>query len=292
KVRHLNARFRRVSDALKVAVLDSASAKALKKQRKAERKAEKGTPNERPRTFVLDFKGDIRASAVNALREEVSAILAVASPGDDVVVRMENPGGTVPDHGLGAAQLARLRDANLTLTVVVDKVAASGGYLMACVADRIVAAPFAIIGSIGVIAQLPNFRRFLSDKGVDVEQITAGKHKRTVTMFGENTDEDRAKLKEDLEQIHALFKDVVARYRPELDLERVATGEYWHGTQALELGLIDEIGTSDSLLIAACEQRDLYALHYQVKLPLQKKLMGAADSLISRWVGWLRGFGQ
>ncbi|MEO1327703.1 MAG: protease SohB [Pseudomonadota bacterium] len=292
KVRHLNARFRRVSDALKAAVLDSASAKALKRQRKAERKAEKGTPNERPRTFVLDFKGDIRASAVNALREEVSAILAVASPDDDVVVRMENPGGTVPDHGLGAAQLARLRDANLTLTVVVDKVAASGGYLMACVADRIVAAPFAIIGSIGVIAQLPNFRRFLSDKGVDVEQITAGKHKRTVTMFGENTDEDRAKLKEDLEQIHALFKDVVARYRPELDLERVATGEYWHGTQALELGLIDEIGTSDSLLIAACEQRDLYALHYQVKLPLQKKLMGAADSLISRWVGWLRGFGQ
>ncbi|MEM6817573.1 MAG: protease SohB [Pseudomonadota bacterium] len=292
KVHHLNARFRRISDALKAAVLDTASAKALKKQRKAERKAEKGASNERPRTFVLDFKGDIRASAVNALREEVSAILAVASSEDDVVVRMENPGGTVPDHGLGAAQLARLRDADLTLTVVVDKVAASGGYLMACVAHRIVAAPFAIIGSIGVIAQLPNFRRLLTDKGVDVEQITAGKYKRTVTMFGENTDEDRAKLKEDLEQIHALFKDVVARYRPELDLERVATGEYWHGTQALELGLIDEIGTSDSLLIDACEQRDLYGLHYQVKLPLQKKLMGAADGLISRWVGRLRGFGQ
>ncbi|MEL7311382.1 MAG: protease SohB [Pseudomonadota bacterium] len=288
RVEHLNAKFRRIGDDLRSATMSAGDAKALRKQRKAERKSEKSQTSDRPKTFVLDFKGDIRAQAVAALREEISAILSVAGESDAVVVKMENPGGAVPDHGLGAAQLARLRDAELDLTVVVDKVAASGGYLMACVAHRIVAAPFAIIGSIGVIAQLPNFRRLLKDKGIDVEQVTAGKYKRTVTMFGENTDEDRAKLKQELEAIHRQFKDVVQRYRPELDLEKVATGEYWHGTEALELGLIDGIETSDGLLHAACEDRDLYAVHYEIKQPLQKKLLGAADSWLSRAVESLK----
>ncbi|MEL7024065.1 MAG: protease SohB [Pseudomonadota bacterium] len=288
RIEHLNAKFQRIGDDLRAATMNSSDAKALRKRRKAERKEKKTDPAAKPRTFVVDFKGDIRAQGVASLREEVSAVLSVASESDAVVVRLENPGGTVPDHGLGAAQLARLRDADLDLTVVVDRVAASGGYLMACVADRIVAAPFAIIGSIGVIAQLPNFRRLLKDKGVDVEQVTAGKYKRTVTMFGENTDEDRAKLKEELEAIHRQFKDVVQRYRPGLDLEKVATGEYWHGTEALELGLIDKVQTSDELLHAACEERDLYAVHYEIKQPLQKKLLGAADSWLSRWAGPLK----
>lgn len=284
RVEHLNRRFERNSDALRAATLGAAEAKALKKQRRAERKAQKSdTPGSR--VYVIEFKGDIRAQAVASLREEVSAVLAVAESGDSVVVKLENPGGTVPDHGLGAAQLVRLRDAGIDLTVVVDKVAASGGYLMACVANRIVAAPFAIIGSIGVVAQVPNFRRLLTEKGVDVEQITAGKYKRTVTMFGENTDEDRAKLRSDLEDIHAQFQAVVERYRPQLNLEKVATGEHWYGTQALELGLIDELGTSDSLLAEASETLALYAVNYEIKQPLQKKLMAAADSMVSRWVG-------
>lgn len=282
RVEKLNDKYRDVTNQLRAAVSDSATRKQLKKQRKAEAKADKKTPSKRSRTYVVDFKGDIKANAVSSLREEVSTILAVADAGDAVVVRLENPGGVVHEHGLAAAQLARLRDADIPLTVVVDKVAASGGYLMACIANEIVAAPFAIVGSIGVIAQMPNFHRLLDEKGVDFEQVTAGKYKRTVTMFGENTDADRAKLKEELEEIHVLFKDVVTRYRPALDIERVATGEHWYGTQALEMGLIDKIVTSDGLLTELLDDRDVFTVKYEIRQPLQQKLMGAVDSTIER----------
>jgi serine protease SohB len=198
----------------------------------------------------------------------------------------------VHEHGLAASQLARIRDRDISLTVCVDKVAASGGYLMACVASKIYAAPFAILGSIGVLAQIPNFNRLLDSHGVDFEQISAGKYKRTVTMFGENTDEDRAKLKEELEDVHSLFKAAISKYRPELDLDKVATGEHWYGTTALELGLADEIKTSDELLMELAVDRDLYQLAYHIKQPLQKRLMANIDSTLENLdaAGWRRKF--
>ena len=292
RVEKLNRKYRKLTRSLNRALVSGGALKKLKKQQKADEKAEKKSDEDeaaRPRTFVVEFKGDIRAQGVASLREEITAILSVAGEGDEMLVRLENPGGMVHEHGLAAAQLARVRDAGLPLVVAVDKVAASGGYLMACVADRILAAPFAIVGSIGVIAQLPNFHRLLEEKGVDFEQITAGKYKRTVTMFGENTDEDRAKLREELEDVHRLFKAVVSRYRPELDLERVATGEHWLGTQAQELGLIDEITTSDAWLSGALEKRDVFSVKYEIKRPLPKRISGAIDSAVSRAVDSLRG---
>jgi serine protease SohB len=229
---------------------------------------------------------------VPSLREEVSAILDVATEDDEVIVRLENHGGVVHEHGLAASQLVRIRDRNIPLTVCVDKVAASGGYLMACVATKIYAAPFAILGSIGVLAQIPNFNRMLDSHGVNFEQVTAGKYKRTVTMFGENTDADRAKLKEELEEVHGLFKDAVVRYRPDLDLEKIATGEHWYGTRALELGLADEIRTSDELLSELAGERDLYSLSYKIKQPLQKRLMGGIDGVLEKAdaAGWRQRF--
>lgn len=289
RVEKLNEKYKNLSRSLRRAITGGDALKALKKQQKADRKAEKQEKSERPRTYLLEFKGDIRAQGVASLREEITAILAVAGEGDELLLRLENPGGIVHEHGLAAAQLARVRDAGLNLIVAVDKVAASGGYLMACVADRVLAAPFAIVGSIGVIAQLPNFNRLLEEKGVDFEQVTAGKYKRTVTMFGKNTDEDRAKLKEELEDVHRLFKAVVTRYRPDLDLEVVATGEHWLGTQALELGLIDEITTSDAWLSAALDSRDIFSVKYEIKRPLQQRISGAIDSAASRLVDSLRG---
>ncbi|MEL7296814.1 MAG: protease SohB [Pseudomonadota bacterium] len=294
RVDNLNDKFRQMRERLARAVAGAQDAKALKKQQKAEAKAREKTPPQRARTFVIDFKGDIKASAVSQLREEVTAILSVASDDDEVLVKLENPGGVVHEHGLAAAQLTRIRERGLSLVVVVDKVAASGGYLMACVANEIVAAPFAIVGSIGVIAQLPNFNRALEQRGVDFEQITAGEHKRSVTMFGKNTDADRAKLKEELEDIHGLFKAAVSRYRPELDLSTVATGEHWYGTRALEMGLIDKLATSDEELIARCENRDIFSITYEIKQPLPKKLLGAVDSALERFADRLhnlwRGF--
>jgi len=292
EVENLNKKHEALAESLQSAVSNKDAQKKAAKEKKKKDKAEAKQDASRPRSFIIDFKGDLKASAVPCLREEVNAILAVAGENDDVIVRLENPGGVVHEHGLAASQLARIRDRNIPLTICVDKVAASGGYLMACVATKIYAAPFAILGSIGVLAQIPNFNRMLDNHGVEFEQVTAGKYKRTVTMFGENTDEDRAKLKEELEDVHALFKEAVAKYRPELDLEKIATGEHWYGSRALDLGLADEIGTSDELLSKITAQRDLYSVVYKTKQSLQKRLMGGMDSAIEKVdaAGWRRNF--
>ncbi len=288
----LNKKYKDVAAALNEAVMSKAEWKAAAKLQKREDKADSKAEEKRPRVFVIDFKGDLKASAVPSLREEVSAIVSVAAENDQVVAIIENYGGVVHEHGLAASQLARIRDRDLPLTVCVDKVAASGGYLMACVASRILAAPFAILGSIGVIAQLPNFSRLMDSHGVDYEQVTAGQYKRNVTMFGKNTDADRAKLKEELEDVHDLFKQAVLKYRPELDLDRVATGEHWYGSKAVELGLADEIRTSDELLAELAKDHDLYRISYKIRKPLQQRLLGGVDRAMEKFdaAGWRRHF--
>ncbi len=292
EVEDLNNKYRTLAKALKRIVLKKSEQRAATKKEKARKKAEAKSDKKRPRGYVIDFKGDLRASAVASLREEVSAILELATPDDQVIVRLENYGGVVHEHGLAASQLARIRDKGIPLIVVVDKVAASGGYLMACVASRIVAAPFAILGSIGVIAQIPNFNRMLDSHGVDFEQIMAGEYKRNVTMFGKNTDEDRARLKEQLEDVHELFKAAVNKYRPTLDLEKVATGEHWYGTRALEMGLVDELSTSDELLATLAPDLDLYRVNFRIRQPLPKRLMANVDGVLEKLdaAAWRRRF--
>jgi serine protease SohB len=285
-VEHMNRRFEDAADELKLAIegkqVYKKAVKARQKERKREAKARAKAPSGKPRMFVLDFKGDLRATAAASLREEVSAVLRVAKAGEQVLVRLENSGGTVHEHGLAASQLTRLKRHGLKVLIAVDKVAASGGYLMACVADRLYAAPFAIVGSIGVLAQLPNFHRLLEEKGVDFEQIMAGRYKRTLTMFGKNTDEGRAKLQQEVEDIHELFKGQIREHRPQVDLERVATGEHWYGLRALELKLIDEIKTSDDLLLDAAQQFDLYHVAYKRRRAWQERVLGTAESLLTR----------
>ena len=273
-------------------VLQKDEWKAKQKDDKAIQKNHKKQKKRKPKAFVLDFLGDIKASAVPSLREEVTAILDVAKKNDQIILRLDNHGGVVHEHGLAASQLARIRQKKINLVVVVDKVAASGGYLMACVANKIYAAPFAILGSIGVIAQLPKFNRLLDNNGVDIEQVTAGQYKRNVTMFGKNTDEDREKLKEQLEEIHSLFKSSVNEYRPELNLDKVATGEYWYGKRALELGLIDEIKTSDELLLEMSKKYEIFSVKLKIKQPLKKRIMSGVDSLLGKFedIRWSKNF--
>jgi serine protease SohB len=274
KTVRLNERLDELADGIRTSVWPKARLKEQEKQRKKERKAREKAQQEQPRAhvYVLDFKGDMRASAVASLREEISAIVAMAEPDDEVLLRLENPGGVVFDHGLAASQLLRLKERGLTLTVVVDKVAASGGYMMACVADRIVAAPFAVLGSIGVLAQLPNFHRMLKEHGVDFELFKGGRFKRTVTMFGDNTDADRAKFQEEIDEIHTLFREFVAEQRPSLDIEAVGTGEHWFGRDALKLGLCDELGTSDDWLMRRREDSDLLQISYRRRRSLPERL--------------------
>jgi len=267
---------------------DKQKAKELKKAASdnkdpAEKLAEK-VEDAHKRLFVLDFNGDIKASEVGSLREEISAIIAIAGKQDEVLLRLESPGGMVHSYGLASSQLKRLRDNDINLTIAVDKVAASGGYMMACVANKIVAAPFAIIGSIGVIAQLPNFNKVLRKMDVDFEQHTAGEYKRTLTVFGENTDEDREKFREELEDTHQLFKAFITENRPELDIEAVATGEHWFGTRAIEKGLVDEISTSDDLIIKAVKDSEVFEVSYEIPKTLSEKIGLNMEAAFNRFV--------
>ena len=285
RVDKLNDKYRAMGDTVRRAVMSKSEwrqkGRREKKERKQKEKSKKSNQQSDKRIFVINFRGDMRATGVSALREEVSAIATVASEQDEVVVCLENAGGTVHEHGLGASQLLRLKDRKIPLTIIVDKVAASGGYLMASIADQLIAAPFAIIGSVGVLAQLPNFNRFLESHGIDFEQITAGKYKRTLSLFGKNTEEDRAKMKEDLEDVHDLFKAVVAEHRPAMDVDSIATGEYWYGSRAKQLGLVDELGSSDDYLMRAAETADIYGVLYQGRPTLVQRLQSVITSMLN-----------
>lgn len=276
KVTHLNKNQQQRRQDLTEATQGKDALKQLKKQmtKKAKQvlKAKSKSKNQAQQVFVLDFDGDIKASAVKHLREEISTLISTANKGDEVVIRVESGGGMVHSYGLAAAQLVRLKDAGLKLTVCVDKIAASGGYMMACVADNIVAAPFAVIGSIGVVSQLPNFNKLLKKNDIDYEMFTAGDYKRTVTVFGENDDDDRAKYQQELEQTHDLFKHFVNTYRAQLDLDKVANGEHWYGEDAIKLKLVDKLQTSDSYILELMDEKEVYALHSRQKPTLAEKL--------------------
>lgn len=277
EITSLNEKFVSMKEKMMQAVLDKKQLKKAQQQLKKSTKKSKKTSvkeEQRKRVFVLDFEGDLKASSVDTLREEITAILTFADKKDKVLVKLDNSGGIVHEHGLAASQLQRIKDAKLALIVSVDKVAASGGYMMACVADEIIAAPFAVLGSIGVLAQLPNFHRLLDKHGIDFEQHTAGEFKRTVTMFGENSDEERKKLKEQLEETHDLFRDFVVTHRPQLDMDKVATGEHWYATQAKDMQLVDEIQTSDDWLLKASDKCDLFEVKLQIEKTMQEKLFG------------------
>ena len=249
--------------------------------KKPEKKKKQKT--KKPTLYVVDFHGDIKASQVEQLRDEISAILSIAQPEDEVLIRLDSPGGAVNGYGLAAAQLQRIREKNIPLTVCIDKVAASGGYLMACVANSIVAAPFAIIGSIGVVAQIPNFHRWLKKNNVDMELLTAGEYKRTLTMFAENTDKGRKKFQEDLEKIHTAFREYVLSNRSQLDMDKVSTGEHWLAKDAFDLRLVDKLSTSDEYLIGKMANYQAFKLMIQPKTSLVNKLLKPAMRLMHPW---------
>ena len=305
EIRNLNEKYEQMREQLQHVVTAPADLKAERKEQKKKakqekkaakksRKDEESSPEKRKRLYVMGFEGDIKASATDNLREEISAVLNQVQDGDEVLVKVESPGGLVHGYGLAASQLQRIRDAEVPLTIAVDKVAASGGYMMACVADRILAAPFAVIGSIGVLAQLPNFHRLLKKNDIDFELFTAGEYKRTVTMFGENTEKGREKFTEELEKTHELFKDFVSTHRPQLEISKVATGEVWYGQQAVSEGLVDELMTSDSFVQQHLKDWDVFEVRFIHKKNWQEKLGVAAESAIEKAFlkVWQRGQGR
>ena len=298
----LNQQFEDLKDTMLIATTDESLQKAeekkltkakkklLSEQKKTAKNVSESDTTKRSKVYVLNFDGNISASAVGHLREEITAVLTQATPNDEVLLKLESAGGMVHSYGLASSQLDRLRKKNVPLTVCVDKVAASGGYMMACVADKILAAPFAIIGSIGVVAQMPNFNKVLKKHDVEFELLTAGEHKRTLTMFGENTEKGREKFIEELEETHQLFKDYVSTRRPQIDIDKIATGEIWYGSRAKDIKLIDDVQTSDEYLVSRIEDADVFEVAYVFKKKLHQRLGIAAeesaDRLLVKW--WSR----
>ena len=224
----------------------------------------------RPVVFYISFDGDLLVSDLELLRKQVSLVVYLGKPGlDQCVVSITSPGGGVSQYGLAASQLVRIRKAGIHLTCCVDTVAASGGYMMASVANKICAAPFAVVGSIGVVTQIPNFQRFLNEHKIDAYLCTAGEHKRTIDIIGDVTEEGKAKMKEQLDDIHIAFKDHVALARPRLkdSIEEVGTGEHWLAIEAKEKGLVDEIMTSDECLESLCEDFDIIEILQKIHKP-------------------------
>ena len=305
KIKKINDRFKAMEHALRDSVMDPHEYKSLldeeKKSLKTEEKAakkkhksrknnqEKQAEKQQKRVYVLDFDGDIKASAVDKMREEITAVLTLCSKEDEIVLKLESPGGMVHAYGLAASQLERIKQAEIPLTICVDKVAASGGYMMACIADKILAAPFAIIGSIGVVASLPNFNRVLKKYDVDYEVLTAGEYKRTLTMLGENTQEGRDKFLKDLEDTHHLFQDFVGEYRPQLAIKEVSTGETWYGKKALENKLVDGVSTSDSYISSLAKEADIYEVKFEIKKQWQEKIGVAAENAMERSIDKVLG---
>ena len=253
------------------------------------------SPRPRKRLFVTHFVGDMFATAVTALRQEVTAIVRSATSGqDEVLVVLQSGGGTVTGYGLVAAQLLRIKDAGLRLTVAVEQVAASGGYMVACVGDTIVCSPFAVVGSIGVVQEIPNFYDRLKREGVEFHEITAGEYKRVLSPTKEATPKDLQKAKEDIEEVWQLFKDFVTEQRPSLDINVVATGEVWFGKRAVEIGLCDAIQASDDILTDFVDQGyDVYTVKYEEPVEeLFEKIFNFGK--VSAWQGNPMGllFGQ
>ncbi len=268
----LHKKMNKTKKLLQHFILSKKQLKTLEKEDKKKAKDEEETS--KPRLFVIDFNGDIKAVAADSLSHEVTSLLSVVTEKDEVLIRLESPGGVVHGYGYAASQLLRIRSKNIPLTISVDKVAASGGYMMACTAQKIICAPFGIVGSIGVVAQVPNFNRLLKKNDVDYKEYTAGQYKRTVSVLGEITPQGEQKFTQQLEETHTLFKDFVSQNRPQVDLSAVATGEYWYGVQALKLNLVDEIKTSDDHIMEKINTHDIFHLKFEKKLPWREKLSG------------------
>lgn len=293
RVRKLNHIFLNLQQQLEHAVMDKSQLKKTIKDRAKLLKADKSNTAHKPRVYILDFDGDIKASATDSLRVEITALLSMATQNDEVVLRLQSGGGMVNSYGFAASQLVRIRQAGVPLTVCIDKVAASGGYMMACIGNKIISSPFAILGSIGVVAQIPNLHRLLKKYDVDYEIHTAGEYKRTLTVFGENTDKGRAKFQQDLEIIHQLFKNFVFSYRSQLNIDEVSTGEVWLGINAVDKKLVDELMTSDEYLLARSKNADLFHLHYLQRKTLQDRVSFAVSSMLDRTViKWITRLNQ
>lgn len=231
-------------------------------------------------TAVLRFEGDTMATGRQDFARMVDEVLHNKERIQRVIVVVNSPGGGVSVYGQMFAGMERMRNAGVDVTACVDTYAASGGYLMSVPAQRIIAAPFAMVGSIGVVSEFMNFNKLLRRLGVEPMTITAGELKRTVTPLSEVTEENKAAYKAQLEAIHRQFIAVVKKYR-EVDADRVCTGNHWTAAESVELklNLVDGLATSQEYLFEANQTEDLVTIS-KLQNPYEKSVLGLARRFI------------
>jgi serine protease SohB len=216
---------------------------------------------ERP-IAVVSFDGDVRATKRKIVSALIDELIVNKDKLSEAVVVVNSPGGSVAEYGLLYAEMERIRAAGISLTVCIDTYAASGGYLMSLPANRIVAAPFAFVGSVGVVAYSPNIHRLLKKHDIEPRLFTAGEFKRTVTLIGDDDEEAKQHFQHQLESLHGLFLAAVKKYRTGANFEKIGTGDHWTAeeSQTQNLGLVDHIATSREYLLKLNADRDLVHL--------------------------------
>ena len=229
--------------------------------------------------YYLEFEGDIQASEAAKLKQEILVCLQVAKPTDVFLILVESSGGSVSNYGDLYSVMEMIKKRGHTLWVAIDRVAASGGYLISLPADKIFATPFALIGSIGVLSEVPNFGGLLDKYGVKMEEYTAGERKMNISMFRENGEEQKEHHRKKLGKIHELFKAQLVKYRGGLiekkgvDIGELMEGDFWMGENAFELGLVDELKSSVEILLDEKDHFNILKVNYHNE-PKMAGIMG------------------
>ena len=233
----------------------------------------------------VEVKGTIRNSRkvvewIDKLSEN-SSIRAI-------LVRIDSPGGGVAPSQEIYDALKRAREKGKPVVASIGSLGASGGYYIACAADKIVADPGSVTGSIGVIMQFPVIRDLLRKLGIDYEVIKSGEFKDIASPLRPMTDKERRLLKEVILDVYSQFVDVVAESRglPKDSVLKIADGRILSGRQAYELGLVDTLGSQKVALDIA---RELGGIKGKPRLLKRKKrriglfdiLFGTVDELLT-----------
>ncbi len=256
---------------------------------------EAGLPGPPPRLAVLRFQGlrDLNASGDQRLSEAIDEVLVNRDHFEEAVVIIDSPGGTTHGYGHAYALLERLSASGLKVTACIDRIGASGGYLMALPADRILAGPFAIVGSVGVVAGIPNVKRLLEEKGVSYRLFVAGDKKRVVHFADDDGPEVREYMDEKLAGIHTQFLQAVEKHRGDrVKLDEVRSGDHWSAEESVEkgLGLVDELQTSAEYLLERNREVALVMIERRVDITerfagyLAARLSARVASLFTRWL--------
>jgi len=206
-----------------------------------------------------------------------------------IVLRIESPGGEIAPCQEILWEIERVKETKL-IVVSMGSTATSGGYYISTKADKIVALPTTMTGSIGVISQLINIEGLLEKLGIQIETFKGGKYKDMYWGFRELTPEEEEIMQGMVDEYYEQFVDVVAEGRglSEEEVRNLATGQIYTGTEAKELGLVDALGDLDTAIDLAAELAGIETAIFEYYQPPRLtiwSLLGFANAIQVRLSG-------